>query len=117
MSPVAKRKGQAIRNGSSTGARDPRAGAQRGSAVRALNARDKGLLRCFDNELRGFFRMGDHEEVRRSLDLHDLLCAGALCHECSRRVRKVLDSSYLVLSAAAMITAATSVGRESIGTW
>ena len=57
---------------------------------RSLNARDEGLLRCFDNELRGFFRMGDQEEVRRSLDLHDLLCAGALCHELSRRDRKVL---------------------------
>src|SRR5215471_186462 len=67
-----------------------RAGAQRGSAVRPLNARDKGLLSCFDNELCRFFWMGDHEEVRRSLDPHDLPCPGALCHEFSRRVRKVL---------------------------
>src|SRR5215468_6327300 len=60
---------------------------------RALNARDEGLLSCFDNELCCFFRMGDLEEVRRPLDLHDLLCAGALCHELSRRDRKVLVSS------------------------
>src|SRR5262249_59131228 len=60
---------------------------------RALNARDKGLLSCFDNELCCFFRMGDQEKVRRSFDLHDLLCAGALCHECSRRDRKVLVPS------------------------
>ena len=60
---------------------------------RALSARDEGLLSCFDNELRCFFRMGDHEEVRRSLDLHDLLCDGALCHELSRRDRKVFVPS------------------------
>src|SRR5262249_1905035 len=64
-----------------------------GAESRALNARDEGLLSCFDNELCCFFRMGDQEEVRRSLDLHDLLCASALCHELSRRDRKVLVSS------------------------
>src|SRR5690606_11810584 len=38
-------------------------------------------LRSFDNEVRNFVGVRDHDHVRSALDLHNVSRAGASCHE------------------------------------